>query len=113
RTPRPSRTGTVKMVVVGASTGGPAALARLVGDLAEPLPVPVLVTQHMPAVFTRQLADRLARDGRVPVHEAAADQDIVAGSVYIAPGGKHLEVTAKPGGWSAKISDAPPVNYCK
>src|SRR5690606_1049247 len=55
------RTAPVRAVVLGSSTGGPSALADLVGSLTAPPPVPIAVVQHMPAVFTRQLAERLDR----------------------------------------------------
>lgn len=110
---RAEATGLVKLALIGSSTGGPAALSRLVGSMTAPPPVPVLVTQHMPAVFTRQLADRLDRQGRARVVEAEDGQRLEPGWVYVAPGGRHLEVAGAGPVLHARLSDAPPVNYCK
>lgn len=107
------RTAPVRAVVVGSSTGGPAALAAVVGRLTAPPPVPVAVVQHMPALFTRQLAERLDRLGPAVVTEAVDGEPLLAGHVYIAPGGRHLTLRAAGGGLRAHLGDAPPVNYCR
>lgn len=85
----------IELVVLGASTGGPPAIERILGDLVDmgaALPVPVVVVQHMPPAFTRSFAERL--DARLPlrVREAAHHERLLAGVVYIAPGGLHLVV---------------------
>lgn len=103
----------VRAVVLGSSTGGPEALSRVVERLTTPLPVPMLVVQHMPAVFTRQLASRLDRLGPSQVHEAQDGQALVPGGIYIAPGDTHLEVEGKPGRLRARITHGPPVNFCR
>ena len=103
----------VRAVVLGCSTGGPEALSRVVERLATPLPVPMLVVQHMPAVFTRQLAGRLDRLGPSQVYEAQDGQALVPGGIYIAPGDTHLEVEGKPGRLRARITHGPPVNFCR
>ncbi|HET9371330.1 MAG TPA: chemotaxis-specific protein-glutamate methyltransferase CheB [Vicinamibacterales bacterium] len=77
-------------IAVGASTGGPNALADLIPALPADLPAPVLIVQHLPAVFTRLLAERLAARSQMPVIEATADLDVRAGRVYLAPGGFHM-----------------------
>lgn len=86
-----------QVIAVGASTGGPPAVQRLLEGLAaEPSPC-VLVSQHMPAQFTRAFADRLDRIGPFTVTEAS-DGDVVApGHVYIAPGGRHLLMAERGG----------------
>ncbi|NCT91073.1 chemotaxis protein CheB, partial [Cellulomonas sp. APG4] len=102
----------VRAVVIGSSTGGPEALSRVLAGLTAPLPVPVLVVQHMPPVFTRQLAARLDRVGPSTVVEAAGGERLEAGTVYIAPGDLHLEV----GGTDTlhtQLTQAPPVNFCR
>ncbi|QGQ20287.1 chemotaxis-specific protein-glutamate methyltransferase CheB [Cellulomonas sp. JZ18] len=102
----------VRLVAVGASTGGPEALSRLVGALPV-LPVPVVVVQHMPPVFTRQLAQRLDRLGPVRVHEAEQGQVLEPGHAYVAPGDRHLVVRYAAGELVAHLDDGPPVNYCR
>lgn len=106
-------TGPVEMVLVGSSTGGPAALTTFVGSLSGPLPVPVLVTQHMPPLFTRQLAARLERVGASTVVEAGDGVPLAPGQVYVAPGGRHLEVVGSRGAWRTRLSDAPAVHFCR
>lgn len=100
-------------MVLGSSTGGPAALAEVVGALTSPPPVPVAVVQHMPAVFTRQLADRLDRLGPTTVVEATDGVPLRAGHVYIAPGGRHLTVAAERTGLRGRLTDTAPVNYTR
>lgn len=82
----------IELVVLGASTGGPPAIERILGDLGAAPPVPVAVVQHMPPAFTRSFAERL--DARLPlrVREAAHHERLLPGVVYIAPGGLHLVV---------------------
>ncbi|GIG22649.1 chemotaxis response regulator protein-glutamate methylesterase 1 [Cellulomonas chitinilytica] len=103
----------VKLLLVGASTGGPDALSRLLGSFTAPPPVPVLVVQHMPPVFTRQLAARLDRVGPARVHEAVADEELLPGHVYVAPGDHHLVVDTHTGVLRAGISDDAPINFCR
>ncbi len=109
--PLPSRP--VRLAVVGSSTGGPEALSRLVGALSAPPPVPVLVVQHMPPVFTRQLAARLDRTGPATVVEASAGEPLCPGTIYVAPGDHHLVVQPRLAGLSVGIQDGPPVNFCR
>lgn len=103
----------IKLVLVGASTGGPDALSRLLSAFTAPPRVPVLVVQHMPPVFTRQLAARLDRLGPARVHEAVADQELLPGHVYVAPGDHHLVVDTHTGVLRAGLSDEAPINFCR
>jgi two-component system chemotaxis response regulator CheB len=82
----------IELVVLGASTGGPPAIERILGDLGAAPPVPVAIVQHMPPAFTRSFAERL--DARLPlrVREAAHHERLLPGVVYIAPGDLHLAV---------------------
>lgn len=80
----------VAAVAVAASTGGPSALARLVGDLPADLPAAVVVIQHIPAFFTRSLAARLGGLTPLAVQEAVPGQVVCSATVYLAPGGAHL-----------------------
>ena len=90
--PRSSKINRIDAVVIGASTGGPNALADVIPLLPEDLEVPVLVVQHMPPVFTQMLADRLETRSPLRVVEASSGMLVKAGSVYIAAGGMHLGV---------------------
>jgi two-component system, chemotaxis family, protein-glutamate methylesterase/glutaminase len=81
------------LCVIGASTGGPAALQRLLEPLPATFPLPVVVIQHMPVGFTRPFADRLQGLCRLDVAEAAEGERLAPGKVRIAPAGVHLRVT--------------------
>jgi two-component system chemotaxis response regulator CheB len=80
----------VKAVLIGSSTGGPKALATLLPRIVPVVRAPVIAVQHMPAEFTRSLAESLARQTSLSIVEAANDVPLEAGRVYIAPGGRHL-----------------------
>ena len=110
--PAPER-GTVRAVMIGSSTGGPEALSHLLRGLTAPLPVPVVVVQHMPPVFTRQLAARLDRLGPSTVVEVAGGELLAPGTVYIAPGDQHLEVVRSGATIRTRLHQGPPVNYCR
>ncbi|MFA7248621.1 MAG: chemotaxis response regulator protein-glutamate methylesterase [Dehalococcoidia bacterium] len=79
-----------RIVVIGASTGGPQAVRRVLTALPAGMRVPVVVVQHMPAGFTRSLADRLNDLGPLRVREAEAGMALTPGEVLLAPGGYHL-----------------------
>ena len=98
-----------KLVVIGTSTGGPQALQAVITRLPGNLPCGVTVVQHMPAGFTKSLADRLDTISAVSVKEAENDDVIEPGHVYIAPGNYHLKI--KPDGNKRKIvlTQEPPV----
>ena len=84
--------GSQKLVVIGTSTGGPQALQQVITRLPGNLPCGVVVVQHMPAGFTKALADRLDTISQVSVKEAEDGDIIQPGHVYIAPGSYHLRV---------------------
>lgn len=84
-----------RLVVIGCSTGGPAALHQIVPHLPADLPAGVLVVQHMPPGFTRSLARRLDEISAIAVKEAAAGDQVAAGLVLVAPGGYHMTVDAQ------------------
>ena len=110
---RPGLGGPPLAIAIGCSTGGPQALAALVGALTRPPPVPVLVVQHMPAGFTALLADHLNRLGRLPCSEAQDGEAILPGRLYLAPGDRHLLVRGGGIGMVAQLSDGAPENYCR
>ncbi|WP_062384308.1 protein-glutamate methylesterase/protein-glutamine glutaminase [Demequina iriomotensis] len=102
-----------RAIVVGSSTGGPEALSKVFGALTAPLPVPVLVVQHMPPMFTTQLAARLDRIGPSRVIEAAGNETLTPGTVYIAPGDLHLEVRSAGTAVITSLNRGPQVNFCR
>lgn len=102
-----------ELLVVGCSTGGPNALAKLLAALPRDLRVPVLIVQHMPEGFTTQLAARLDRESPLRVSEAKGGEAVTAGGVWLAPGGKHLEVVAKGSGLVTRLTDGPLENSCR
>jgi two-component system chemotaxis response regulator CheB len=95
------------LVVIGSSTGGPTALREVLSRLPANLGAAVLVVQHMPAGFTRSLAERLDGLSALPVAEAAAGDRLEQGRVLIAPGGRHLTLV---GGTTVCLMEGPPVN---
>jgi two-component system chemotaxis response regulator CheB len=82
----------VEVVVIGLSTGGPSALEQLLPKLPADFPVPVLIVQHMPKVFTVALAERLDKCCSLHVEQAYDNAPLRAGTVWLAPGGSHMEV---------------------
>jgi two-component system chemotaxis response regulator CheB len=73
----------------------------------------VLITQHMPPTFTTILAEHLARAGHCPAHEAEDGEAIVPGTIYLAPGGRHMAVGRRNGAPAISLSDGPLVNFCR
>ena len=111
--PRVSTVRAPKAVVIGSSTGGPEALSKVISGLPQALPVPVLIVQHMPPLFTAQLAARLDRNGPSKVIEARGGEILEAGPVYIAPGDFHMEVVEERGRLSVKLNHGEQVNFCR
>jgi two-component system, chemotaxis family, protein-glutamate methylesterase/glutaminase len=109
---RPS--GRLDVVAIGVSTGGPAALARVIPALPADLGVPVLVVQHMPPIFTQSLAESLAGRSAVRVREAVHGERIGPNTVYIAPGGRHMAVAPDADrSMTIQITDDPPEHNCR
>jgi two-component system chemotaxis response regulator CheB len=98
---------TPEIALIGASTGGPPAIERILRDLGSRLPVPVAVVQHMPAGFTRAFAERLNSHLPLHVREAVHEEALLPGTVYIAPGGLHLRVAREHGQLRAMLSTEP------
>jgi len=103
----------IDAVVIGVSTGGPQALAKLIPKLGGDFPVPVIIVQHMPAAFTKHLSDRLTTDCGFPVCEAVHGQKLEAGTYVVAPGGFHLGVKRFASKVMVALNDRPAVNACK
>jgi two-component system, chemotaxis family, protein-glutamate methylesterase/glutaminase len=103
----------IELLAIGASTGGPNALHELLPGLPAELPVPVVICQHMPPVFTRLLAQRLDAQCGLRVREAIDGALLVPGEVWIAPGDHHLEVRAGAHGPVLALHQGPPENSCR
>lgn len=104
---------TIRVVAIGVSTGGPAALYKLVPQLPKKFPAPILIVQHMPPVFTRMLAERLDQAEGIKVVEGAEGMVVEPGVAYIAPGNYHMTVRQREGKVTLSLNQEPPVNYCR
>ena len=103
----------VEIVAIGVSTGGPNALAALLPTFPADLAAPVLIVQHMPPLFTRLLAERLAGRCKLAVAEAVAGEPLLPGKVWIAPGDFHLSIDRGGGQPRLRTSQEPPENFCR
>ncbi|MGY6643696.1 MAG: chemotaxis-specific protein-glutamate methyltransferase CheB [Salinarimonas sp.] len=113
---RPVASNTPKRVlVVGASTGGPRAVGEFLTGLGPQLRnLPVLVVQHMPPVFTAVFAEHLGAQTGLPAAEAQDGEALQPGRIYVAPGGKHMGLHRNGGsGIALRLDDGAPVNFCK
>ena len=112
-----------RLLAIGSSTGGPQALFTLVQSLGTSLPVPVVLTQHMPRTFTPILAEHIRKLGGLPCAEARDGEALQAGNIYLAPGDRHLLVERVPArlgaigpattGLQARLTEDPQENFCR
>jgi two-component system chemotaxis response regulator CheB len=103
-----------RVLVIGASTGGPHALDQVCSRLGPVIDdVPVLITQHMPPTFTTILAEHLGRATGRLAREAEDGEPIQAGRIYVAPGHRHLKFARASGQAVAVLDDSAPVHFCK
>lgn len=114
RIPVKKSAGTVKsgnkIVALACSTGGPKALQSVIPYLPANLDAPMVLVQHMPAGFTKSMAERLDEVSPIHVKEATDGEVLKKGTVYIAPGGKHMEVKKSPDGThKIKLNEMPPI----
>jgi two-component system chemotaxis response regulator CheB len=109
----PGKRTAVTGVVIAVSTGGPAALAEVLPAFVPQARVPILVVQHMPATFTRRLAERLSTGCGRSVREATDGLPVGQDSVFLAPGGSHMELAGMPASPRIRLTDAPPENSCR
>lgn len=101
------------IVGIGISTGGPAALTKMLPLLPANYPVPIVIVQHMPPMFTKSLADDLNQLCQLEVDEASNRVAIKPGQIWIAPGGSQMRVAKLMGKTVLQITDAPPERNCK
>lgn len=101
------------LLVIGSSTGGPQALREVVCGLAGKIAVPVLIVQHMPAMFTAILAEHLTKASRVDVREARDGDTLAPGVVLIAPGDHHMVLEERAGRRFVTLNQSPPINFCR
>ncbi|MEV6850982.1 chemotaxis response regulator protein-glutamate methylesterase [Actinoplanes sp. NPDC051411] len=105
--------GRIDLLAIGSSTGGPDALTKVLTGLPSDLPVPIVITQHMPPVFTRMFAERLDRSTSLRVFEAADGMELAPGSAYVAPGDFHLVLHRRGTATLIQLSGAPQENSCR
>lgn len=99
-----------RFLCIGSSTGGPRALQTVLSALPKELPAPVLVVQHMPAMFTASLAERLNNVSSLRVKEAENGEKLMNGTVYLAPGGWHMRVEKTPeNAYMIQLDPSPPI----
>lgn len=97
-----------KLVAIACSTGGPKALHQVIPNLPPDFPVPIVVVQHMPPLFTGSLAERLNESSNIVVKEAAEGEELKGNTVYIAKGGSHLKARSACGSSYFYYSDEEP-----
>jgi len=102
-----------EVVAVGSSTGGPNALRELLVGLGPGFPLPVVIVQHMPPMFTRLLAERLSIESGLKVVEATSGEALVPGTVYLAPGDYHMMVARAKEGLAVLLHQGAEVNSCR
>jgi two-component system chemotaxis response regulator CheB len=103
----------IEIVAIGTSTGGPNALTEVLPRIPNDFPVPIVVVQHMPPIFTCLLAERLASQSAIPVEEGCAGVALTPGHAWIAPGNFHMKVVRAGLGWRLNLSQGPPENSCR
>ena len=103
-----------QIVIIGVSTGGPDALARVVPTLPADFPVPLLIAQHMPAIFTTMLANRLSAKSALPVRECVSGEPLRPGCAILAPGDFHM-VVRQEGDSAPRLCthQGPRENFCR
>ncbi|HBE72251.1 MAG TPA: chemotaxis response regulator protein-glutamate methylesterase [Planctomycetaceae bacterium] len=103
----------VDVISIGSSTGGPNALQQIIQDLPTNLNVPIVVVQHMPPVFTRQLAKRLNQLTELDVREAEQGDKLQPGGIWIAPGDYHMRLRRNANSVAVCIDQSAPENSCR
>jgi len=102
-----------EIIAIGASTGGPRALSTVIESLPTDLPIPIVVVQHMPPLFTRSLAERLASRSGLRCLEGVDGAPLEPGTVWIAPGNWHMTVVRNGADAVLRLTGEPPENSCR
>ena len=100
-----SKTGSIRLLAIGTSTGGPVALQAVLTKLPKNFPAPILLIQHMPATFTPAFARRLDQMCAIEVREARDRDPLRPGVALLAPGGKQMRIEGRPGNAHVRLSD--------
>jgi two-component system chemotaxis response regulator CheB len=103
----------IEIVAIGTSTGGPNALAEVLPRIPSDFPVPIVVVQHMPPIFTRLLAERLTSHSAIRVEEGSAGVVLSPGHAWIAPGDFHMKVVRAGVVWRLDLNQGPQENSCR
>jgi two-component system chemotaxis response regulator CheB len=103
----------IDVVAIGISTGGPNALMEMIPTLPENFPVPIVIVQHMPEMFTKLLADRLDEKSAIQVSEASAGNELRPGHALVAPGGFHMALVRKGNVVETSLNKEAPENSCR
>ena len=111
--PASLRIGRIAIVAIGVSTGGPDALAKLLPTIPARFPLPMVVVQHMPPIFTTLLADRLSSKCSLPVRECKSGEVLEPGCIWIAPGDFHMVVEEEGGRIRLQTNQEPRENFCR
>ncbi len=102
-----------EILAVGVSTGGPNALAEFIPALGRNFPIPIVIVQHMPPLFTRLLAERIAAVSGINCREGVPGEILRPGDAWVAPGGFHMEVEPCLQGARLRMTEEPPENSCR
>lgn len=101
-------------LVIGASTGGPRAVEKVLSDLRPALArIPVLIVQHMPPMFTAVFAEHMQSLLSIPCREAREGDPVLPGTILVAPGGRHMGLSQADGKPVIRLGDEPPENFCR
>lgn len=100
-------------ILIGSSTGGPQALAKVLASLAPRTRLPILIVQHMPPMFTTILADHLGSLTKLPSCEAKDGMPVRGGQIYVAPGDFHMRLQRRHGAVVVALDQQPALNFCR
>jgi len=113
RAGKPRHTGRPEIIAIGSSTGGPQALRDVIAAIPADVHSPIVIAQHMPALFTKILAEHLTKAGKLVCKEADDKERLKPGCAYIAPGDFHMTVRKDAAGYYAVLDQTPPINFCR
>ena len=111
--PASTITSVIDVVAIGVSTGGPNALCEVLPAIPGSFPVPIVIVQHMPPMFTKLLAERLDKQCEIDVHEGAFNDHVLDGNAYIAPGDFHMIVKRDSKNTCLSLHQGPQENSCR